>query len=101
MATFGKSQGFVEDNTDCGAIGRVHKLWFYMHWVGYLPIVHRIRLWFLNVIYKPLLSLLIRLQRHENKIEPQDTTKKENIFDVRQFSHLLILLGRKSTNPLV
>jgi hypothetical protein len=62
----------------------VHELWFYMHWVGYLPFVHRTRLWYNNVIlprYERLLSVFPRLPLRENKETPDTRAQKGKMFE--------------------
>jgi hypothetical protein len=61
----------------------VHQLWFYMHWVGYFPFIHRTRLLYLNTIfpkYERLSSAFPKLRRQENRTEPEATAQKENVF---------------------
>ncbi|KAH7396370.1 cytochrome P450 [Pyrenochaeta sp. MPI-SDFR-AT-0127] len=82
MATFGKSLGFVEANADCGAIAFGHQLWLYMHWVGYLPIIHRTRLWYIHAIlpkYKRLSSLFPQIRLDLNKPEPKAAPQKQKV----------------------
>ncbi|KAH8711861.1 cytochrome P450 [Phaeosphaeriaceae sp. PMI808] len=82
MATFGKSLGFVEANADCGAIAFGHQLWLYMHWIGYLPTVHRTRLWYNHTIlpiYKRFLSLFPKLRADVSRPKPQIMPQKQKI----------------------
>lgn len=67
----------MEANAECGAIKMVHEFWFYMHWVGYLPFVHRTRLWYNNAI-RPKFKWL---QLLETKMSLHGPTQQEEFFE--------------------
>lgn len=60
VATFGESKGLLEAGVDDGSIELTMRLWGYMHWVGYVPRLHRARKWF-NIIVKPKLQIILAM----------------------------------------
>ncbi|CAO2648458.1 Nn.00g077250.m01.CDS01 [Neocucurbitaria sp. VM-36] len=78
--TFGETLGFIEANRDCGAMAFIHGLWLYMHWIGYLPTLHRIRKWYINAIrpqLKPFWSCMGKLKWQQPKPAPQPPAQNE------------------------
>lgn len=56
-----------------------------MHWVGHLPVLHRIRLWYINLIEEPVLEPLAaywsKLKLLRQKSEPDHEAGKPKLFD--------------------
>lgn len=86
VATFGESKGLLEAGVDDGSIELTMRLWGYMHWVGYVPRLHRAKKWF-NMIVKPklriILAMLPSLLTQKTTIHSEPASQKtEHVFIV-------------------
>ncbi|KAK6445713.1 hypothetical protein FP744_10001962 [Trichoderma asperellum] len=84
VATFGESKGLLEAGVDDGSIELTMRLWGYMHWVGYVPRLHRAKKWF-NMIVKPklriILAMLPSLLTQKTTIHSEPASQKtEHVF---------------------